>query len=239
VVQPTAGVVAVGAGEPVLGGIDAEVGGLDAQRGVVADHRRRSEVGLADRGADDPVVGHGGVEPVLDEQVLADVVDLDLQRGGAVAGGDGLGERAAVGDPQLLERAQRGAGRPADVVGPALEAVEFLDDRERNDDVGVGELEDAGRIGDQHGGVDDEPGSLASPRPIGPVRCLIGHRGSVRQRTEAGRSPSLLGVSLVDSMRIDSHTQRMHVVASDHRAVVDARISNTGKGQRAMSLHMQ
>ena len=93
----------------MFGGVDAQVGGLDAQSSVVADHRGRTEVGLPDRGADDPVVGHGGVEAVLDQQVLADVVDLDLERRGAVAGGYRLGERTAVGDAQLLERAQRSA----------------------------------------------------------------------------------------------------------------------------------
>ena len=44
-----------------------------------------------------------------------------------------FGERAAVQDAQLLDRAQRGASRPADVVGPGLQAVELLDDRERDD----------------------------------------------------------------------------------------------------------
>ena len=135
----------VGAGRGVFGGVDAEVSGLDPQRGVVADHRGRAEVGLADRRADDPVVRDRRVEPVLDEQVLADVVDLDLQRGGAGAGRDRLGERAAVGHTQFLECAQRRAGGSSDVVGAALEAVEFLDHRQRDDDVDVAEVEHAAR----------------------------------------------------------------------------------------------
>ena len=64
--------------EPMLGRAHSEVGGLDAQRGVVADHGGRAEVGLADRRADDAVVGHRRIEAVLDEEVATDVVDLDL-----------------------------------------------------------------------------------------------------------------------------------------------------------------
>ena len=67
-------------GRVVLGGVDAEVGGLDAQRGVVRQHRRRRDRGLAEGGADDAVVGHRRIEPVLDQQVLLDAVDLDLHR---------------------------------------------------------------------------------------------------------------------------------------------------------------
>ena len=69
------------AGRLVLGRRDAEVGGLDAQRGVVGHHRTWAPMrGLAERGADDAVVGHGRVEAVLDQEVLLDAVDLDLQR---------------------------------------------------------------------------------------------------------------------------------------------------------------
>jgi hypothetical protein len=158
--------LAVGSGEAVLGSVDAEMGGLDAQGGVVADHRGRTELRLADGGTDDAVVGDGRIETVLDEQVLADVVDLDLQRGGAVAGGHRRREGSAVGDPELLQRSQGGAGGAPDVVGAALEAVELLDHRQRHDHVGVDELEHAGRVGDQHRGVDDEASPLTRP-----LRC--------------------------------------------------------------------
>ena len=67
----------------MLGRGDAEVGSLDAQRGIVGDHRRRPASGLTQRRADDPVVGAGRIEPVLDEEVLADAVELDLQASGA------------------------------------------------------------------------------------------------------------------------------------------------------------
>ena len=49
--------------------------------------------------------------------------------------GDGPGQRPAVADAEILDRAQRRAGGPADVVGPALQPVELLDDRERDHDV--------------------------------------------------------------------------------------------------------
>ena len=99
------------------------------------------EVGLAEGGADDPVVRARRVEAVLDEEVLLDAVDLDLQRARAVAGRHRRGQRAAVADPELLERAQRGAGGAADVVRAGLQPVELLDDRERHDHVDVFELE--------------------------------------------------------------------------------------------------
>jgi hypothetical protein len=150
----------------MLGGIDTEMCGLDTQRGVVADHRGRTEVGLADGGADDAVVGHRWVEAVFDEKVLANVVDLDLQRGGAVAGGNRFGERAAMRHAEFLEGAQCRPGCSTDIIGTTLEPVEFLHDGQRYHDVGVEELEHAGRIGNQHGGVDDESSSLASLRPV-------------------------------------------------------------------------
>jgi hypothetical protein len=171
----------------VFGGADAEMGGLDAQGGVVADHRGRPEVGLADGGADDAIVGHGRIETVFDQQVAPDVVDLDLQRGGAVAGGDGGGQRSAVPDPQLLERAQRGAGRPTDVVGPGLEPVEFLDDGQRHDDVGVLELQHARRVGDEHRRVEHEAHALAGGgRRRTPFQC----HGADRSREIVGRLAS-------------------------------------------------
>ena len=77
------------------------------------------------------------VEPVLDQQMLLDAVDLDLD--GAGADRHRLGERAAVLDAQVLDRPQRGARRAADVVGPGLEAVELLDDGERDHERGVAE----------------------------------------------------------------------------------------------------
>ena len=89
--------------------------------------------GLTQRRADDPVVGAGRIEPVLDEEVLADAVELDLQ--GAGAERHRLGQRSAVADAQLLDRAQCRARRAADVVGPGLQPVELLDDDQRDDDV--------------------------------------------------------------------------------------------------------
>ena len=96
---------------------------------------------LAERRADDAVVGDRRVETVLDQQVLLHAVDLDLHRAGrrAVAHRGGIGERSAGVDPQLLERAQRRARGAADVVDPALQPVELLDDRQRDHHVGPDE----------------------------------------------------------------------------------------------------
>ncbi len=177
----------------MLGGVDAQVSCLDPQGGVVADHGGRTEVGLSDRRTDDAVVGHARIESVLDQQVLADVVDLDLERRGAVAGRHGLGERATVGDAQLLEGTQRRAGRSADVVGPALEPVEFLDHRERHDHVGVLELQDAGGVRDQHRRVDHQPSSLRSIGRVrlGPVGGPAGRAGRcVSGRKQVGHHVS-------------------------------------------------
>jgi hypothetical protein len=50
-----------------------------------------------------------------------------------------------MGHTELFERAERRSCRAPDVVAAALEAIEFLDNGERDDDVGLGEFEDAGR----------------------------------------------------------------------------------------------
>ena len=118
-------------------------------------------IGLAEGGADDPVVGHRRVEAVLDEQVLLHAVDLDLQRAGrrAVADRHRLGERAAgVTRSSSIVRSAVRAGA-ADVVEPALQAVELLDDGQRDDDVDADEAGDARRVGDQHRGVEHDPSS--------------------------------------------------------------------------------
>ena len=96
-----------------------------------------ADAGLAEGGADDPVVGQLRVEAVLDQQVLLHAVDLDLHRAGADR--YRLGQRATVLDAQVLDRPQRGAGRAADVVGAGLEAVELLDDGERDHERRVAE----------------------------------------------------------------------------------------------------
>ena len=156
----------------MLGGADAEVGSLDAQRGVVRHHHRRAETGLSEGGADDPVVRDLRIEPVLDEQMLLDAVDLDLD--GAGSDRHGLGERTTVLDAQVLDRAQRGTCRTPDVVRPCLEAVELLDDREWYHERGVAERGQAVRVGNQHRCVDDTAGAAAHARRVGDVaaRCI-------------------------------------------------------------------
>ena len=86
-------------------------------------------------------------------------------------------------------RAQRGAGRPSDVVGPGLQPVELLDDDERDDDVDVVERDDARRIGDQHRGVEHDPGSAAVPTRSG------AHLRSRSRPPGGDRSTPLLGGS--------------------------------------------
>ena len=207
VVHPTAGRLWSLRVSRCSAALDPEVGGLDAQRGVVADHRGRAEVGLADRGADDAVVGHRRVEAVLDEQVASDVVDLDLQGAVPLPVGHGRGERTAVPDAQFLERAQRGASGAADVVGPGLETVELLDDRERHDHVGVLELEDARRVGDQHRRVEHEPRALLGDRRrcgtpfqchgAGRTRCEVVGRLASRRKKVGQRHSSADGSAVV------------------------------------------
>ena len=164
----------VTASRHVLGGGEAEVSRLDAQRGVVGQHRRRAAPRLTERRPDDAVVRARRVEPVLDEEVLADAVELDLQT--ARADGDRLGERAPVAHTQLLDRAQRRAGRATDVVGSGLQAVELLDDDQRDHDVDAVERGHAGRIGDEDRGVEHDP------RPDRPLLAVVRRRHSRREQ---------------------------------------------------------
>ena len=96
---------------------------------------------------------------MLDQQVLLHPVDLDLDGGGrrTIAHGCGVGQRAAGIHPQLLEGAKRGARRPTDVVDATLQAVELLDDRQRDDHIRADEAGDAHRVGDQYRGVEHDP----------------------------------------------------------------------------------
>jgi hypothetical protein len=140
----------------VLGGVDAEVCGLDPQRGVVRHHQRGRVSSLPERGTDDPVVGHGGVESVFEQQVLLDAVDLDVhgRRVGCVGHRDRCRERTAGPHAEFFDGPQRGACRSSDVVETRLEPVEFLDHRERDHHVDTAEAGDRARVGDQHRGVE-------------------------------------------------------------------------------------
>ena len=64
----------------MLGGFQAEVRGLDTQRSVVRHHAGRCVHCLPERGPDDSVVRNVWVQPVLDEQMFLNAIDLDLQR---------------------------------------------------------------------------------------------------------------------------------------------------------------
>ena len=138
-----------------------------------------------------------GSRPCSTRQVLLDAVELDLQRR-PVADRHRLGERAAVADADLLDRAQRGAGGPPDVVGPGLQAVELLDDDERHDDVDAVERDDARRVGDEHGGVEHHPGAHGA---VGLGLTSVPRRG---RREEIGQRHSFVsreGIRLVGWVR--------------------------------------
>ena len=155
----------------VLGGLQAEMSSLDAQRRVVRNHASRCVHRLPERGADDAVVGHVGVEPVLEQEVLLDAIDLHLQRalGGRVADGDRCGERTARLHAQLLDGAQCRARSAADIVGPGLQAVELLDHRERYDHVDPGEAVQAPGVADEHRRIEHHSRSHT------PLHRIVGH----------------------------------------------------------------
>ncbi len=192
--QPVSRVGRDAPGGPVLSGGDAEVGRLDPQGGVVGHDRGRAPLRLPEGGTDDAVVGARRIEPVLHEKVLADPVDLDLQA--AFAEWHRFGEGAAVAHAQLLDRAQRGAGGPPDVVRTGLQPVELLDDRERDHDVAVVERRDARGVGDEHGRVEDDSGAPGGARLLALLTSdrdesggqEIGHRHSLGWMQGRGRA---------------------------------------------------
>jgi hypothetical protein len=112
-----------------------------------------------ERGADDPVVRHVRIEPVLDQEVLLNAVDLDLQSARAVVIGecDGMRERSAGTDAQLLDGSQRRARRASDVVRARLQTVELLDHHQRDHDVHVAEAGEAAGITDEDRRVEHHP----------------------------------------------------------------------------------
>ena len=73
----------------------------------------------------------------------------------------GCGQRPAGADPELLDRAQRGARGSTDVVGAGLQPVELLDHGQRDDDVDAAEAGEAAGIGDEHRGVEHDPACAA------------------------------------------------------------------------------
>jgi hypothetical protein len=176
----------------VLRGRQSEVGGFDPQRGVVGHDLGRRSLLATERGSDDPVVRRARIEPVLHQEMALDAVDLDLERASArvVDASRRCRQRAARRDPQLLERPQRGARRPADVVPSTLEAVELLDDGQRDDQVGTWIGGEAPRVGDQHRRVEHETqaGLLVL------TSVLVSFRRWGRGGDEVGhRSPDLAG----------------------------------------------
>jgi hypothetical protein len=60
--------------------LQAEVRCLDSKCRIVGDDTGRGVHSLAERRADDAVVGKRRIETVLDQQVLLHTVDLDLDR---------------------------------------------------------------------------------------------------------------------------------------------------------------
>ena len=125
-------------------------------------------LGLAERGADDAVVGHGRVEAVLDEEVLLDAVDLDLQ--GAVP--------LPIGD-RRRRASRRGWTRSSSIVRSAVRAARptssgrVLSPSSSSTTVSgtttstSSNVVNARRIGDQHRRVEHESRPLSG----GPIGC--------------------------------------------------------------------
>ena len=187
------GVGAVPRRAPVLGRVDAEVGRLDAQRGVVRHHRRRAVLGLAERGADDPVVRARRVEAVLDQAVLLDVVDLDPQgcsfRRRPVRRANRRDERAGPRSCGARCRAARptSSGR---FLSPSSSSI-TVSGTTRSD---VLEGADAVGIGDEHRRVEHHPHPCPFPQAGFVFRACAW--GSRRNRSQvAGQSPMLLTAS--------------------------------------------
>ena len=132
------------AGRVVLGGFQPEVRRLDAQRGVVRHHARRRVHRLTERRADDAVVGHVGVEAVLDEQMLLHAVDLDLQRAvrRGIADAERRGQRSAGADAVLTAAVPLAAaievilGRLQDREVPVAQDADAIDAERLNHQIG-------------------------------------------------------------------------------------------------------
>ena len=175
----------------VLHRLEPELGGLDAQRGVVRHDDRAAVDGLPERRGEDAVVVLGGVEAVLADLVEVEAVRLDAQRA-AVGQRHRLADVAVVGGAQLLDDADHRAGRPPDVVHPALVLVELLHHHQRDHRVGVRERGDRVRIRDEHRRVEHHPrggGGLgrAEARLVGKEIGQVGSRGGDGGRQVHGR----------------------------------------------------
>ena len=141
-----------------------------------------------------------------------------------------LGQRAAVPDAQLLDRAERGRGRATDIVGPRLQLVELLDDGQWHDDVVVAERVDArpdrrstptcrARAESWSVPIDVPCRSraaqiLAAARPFGLDE--IGHRHSSLRRLD------LIAASIPRATWFEV-PQRLVVVSHGQRSMVDGR----------------
>jgi hypothetical protein len=138
------------------------------------------------------------IEAVFDQEMLLHSVDLDLQGafGGWVADRERCRERTTGANAVLLDRAQCGARSAAHIVGPRLQAIEFLDHRERDDDIATTEPIEAAGIADQDRGVEHDsstctrfvPCSVTSFRRIvlGTGGHEVGQRHSSRRVGEYG-----------------------------------------------------
>ena len=148
--------VATLAGPVVVLGGQAQLRGLDPQGGVGRDDLDpvAAVLGQPEGGGQDPVVRLVGVEPEGRHPVEDQPVDGHPERP-AGGQGDGLPEITPAVDPQPFQVAHHRPGRPPDVVEAALVPVEFLDDGQRDDDVGVTEGVERVRVGEQDARVED------------------------------------------------------------------------------------
>jgi hypothetical protein len=142
---------------------ETEVGGLDSQGGVVGDEAGGGMEALTKCRADDPVVRDLGVKTMLDEEVALDAVHLDVDAASFLPGVylEGGVEDPAGAPAEIFECAQGGPSRAADVVESRLQAVQFLDHRERNNDFTPGKGGEACWVGDEDGGIENDTCSSA------------------------------------------------------------------------------
>ena len=177
-----AGVAGVGVAHglaAVLLRVEADRGRLDPQRQVLADQRDPvALLGEVPRDREDP--GVVVAEPEAGrERVGVGVVELDADGAALVTDRDRLVE-PAVGDPQLVEHAQGGAGEVAQLRVVPL-PLELGDDHDGQHHLVLIEASERPRIGEQHAGVEDVRAGL-------PRRVCLGGRLAGRG-LEWARSP--------------------------------------------------
>jgi hypothetical protein len=141
------------------------------------------------RDREDAVVGLVEVE----REVAAAVAARDADRPALLVPHDALEERALCAKP--VERARHLARVAAPLIVVLLEGVEFLDHREGDDHLMLGELEDRVRVVEEHIRVEHEV--LSKHAPIGALRrCGESSRRCVHAVFVQHASPPVAGTAL-------------------------------------------